>query len=346
MRRFFPILVLVPLLVCAGPGLSRVNSSNPIPPPEQLVIRVIDVGVGLSCVAKIPGDDGPHYMIYDAGLRENAMDDIREIIPEESKIDLLVLSHADSDHLGAVPLICEEYKVQTILRTGWVRTGIGTWTNADAAIAKEATQGCAVFNLRENPLPPGATFKVGSAFATMVSGFGVYPSTWVRLTESKRRNAVSIVIRLQYKGASVLFAGDAVGRKDGGDSDQILASEKFMVDMSEAIPIKSDVLIAPHHGADNASSKLFIETVNPTWVIFSAGHHATYRHPRKTTAERIIATGINADHILRTDRGDDEGPDEWDHERVPGDNGGKADDDIEITIKKNGKVSVKYMSAS
>ena len=47
-----------------------------------------------------------------------------------------------------------------------------------------------------------------------------------------------------------------------------------MVDNSGSVPIAADVLIAPHHGADNGSSTTFIQTVNPTHVIFPSGMSA------------------------------------------------------------------------
>ena len=42
-------------------------------------------------------------------------------------------------------------------------------------------------------------------------------------------------------------------------------------------PMSSFVLIAPHHGADNASSTCFIRAVDPHWVIFPAGHAHEHR---------------------------------------------------------------------
>ena len=113
-----------------------------------------------------------------------------------------------------------------------------------------------------------------------------------------------------------------------------------MLDEREAIPIDSDVLIAPHHGADNASTKAFIEAVTPDFVIFSAGH--AFEHPRKSTAERYIAAGVPAKRLLRTDWGDDEGGDEWAEGRVAGQKDKLGDDDVDIIIRADSKVEVDY----
>ena len=61
-------------------------------------------------------------------------------------------------------------------------------------------------------------------------------------------------------------------------------------DPDELVTIKSDVMIAPHHGGNNGSSKCFIEAVDPTFVVFPAGH--AHHHPTKGAAERYTGAGI------------------------------------------------------
>ncbi len=46
--------------------------------------------------------------------------------------------------------------------------------------------------------------------------------------------------------------------------------------------------------------------------------------------------------MFRTDRGDDEGAKEWDHERVNGHSDPAGDDDMDIIITKDGDVQVAY----
>ena len=115
-----------------------------------------------------------------------------------------------------------------------------------------------------------------------------------------------------------------------------------MIDWAAAVPIQSNVLIAPHHGADNASSTPFINAVHPQYVVFSAGHNASYRHPRATTAQRYIDLGVAEANMFRTDRGDDEGPDEWAYLRVAGPEDKPGDDDVDILIRSSGELIVDY----
>lgn len=73
------------------------------PEPGALFVRVVDVGAGLCCVVKIPGDDGDDfYLVYDAGKGNLAMRVINELVPDNEPIDLLVLSHTDSGDAGPI----------------------------------------------------------------------------------------------------------------------------------------------------------------------------------------------------------------------------------------------------
>jgi hypothetical protein len=103
-------------------------------------------------------------------------------------------------------------------------------------------------------------------------------------------------------------------------------------------------MIAPHHGADNASSSCFIAAVDPAFVVFPAGH--AHEHPRKDAVQRYLDRGVAAASLFRTDRGDDEGPDEWDADRISGCTDKKGDDDVDIVIRQDGSVEVAYRSAS
>ena len=175
---------------------------------------------------------------------------------------------------------------------------------------------------------------------TMVLGYHKVPPNWNLTSSSEIRNAGSIVVRLQYRGKSILFCGDTVGRHIGDDVDALIAAEREMVENAAVIPIDSDVIIAPHHGADNGSSSAFIEAVSPEYVIFSAGHK--HRHPRTETAQRYRRFGVTLSKMLRTDRGDDEGSNEWGAGRVEGHNDPRGDDDIDILIGPDGSIKVEY----
>jgi beta-lactamase superfamily II metal-dependent hydrolase len=333
---FLIFAILLSIIHCAR----FVNALQP--EPNAVFARVIDSGAALSIAVVTPDN---HFMIYDAGNYVGGgsltFKAIKELIPEGSTIDLMVLSHSDSDHLGAVDEICDAYHVKRIIHSGYQRDS-QTWKDAAKAILLEKeTDGCIDINLKDVEFPPGATYRFGDIFVTMVAGWHKPPSEW-GLSEgsAEYKNAGSIVIRLQFKDKSVLLTGDTVGRHIGDPESTCIAAEKYMVEGASVIKIDSDVLVAPHHGADNASSLDFIRAVSPEYVIFSAGHK--FHHPRASTANRYLSTGIPKERMSRTDRGDDEGSEEWEYGRVPGNVDPAGDDDVDILIRPNGSIVVDY----
>jgi beta-lactamase superfamily II metal-dependent hydrolase len=307
---------------------------------NDVYIRVVDVGAGLCTVMVAPGDK---VMVYDAGRWDNSFcsNAVRELVPEGGEIDLLILSHSDADHIGEVETILTEHPVRLILRTGHARE-TATWDNANNAIAGAAAQGASVINLGTMPIEPGMTFVLGPAEVTFVAGWHEWPEP-VGLSLSERRNVISIVIRLVYKGNAVLLTGDTVGRRIGDPHSACKDAEKVMVDNADTVPLKSAIIIAPHHGADNANARCFIQAVDPDYVIFSAGH--AHRHPRQSTAERYhLGHGVPLDHMFRTDRGDHEGGSEWIFGAIAGCRNRPGHNDVEIVLYADSAVAVGYRS--
>jgi beta-lactamase superfamily II metal-dependent hydrolase len=310
-------------------------------PESGVYIRVVDVGAGLCCVAKLPDR---HYMIYDGGnyvdKGKSAMNAIKEMIPEDATIDLLVLSHSDADHHGAVPAICDRNKITRVIRDGYPGAS-STWKQSDKAIRDKAKEGgCQDLSLKEYDVKPGTQFQLGDTMVTFVCGFYDLPQDWPPLSKSEAINARSVVVRLDYSGRSVLFTGDTVGRHIGDPEETCIAAEQFMVSNASQVPIHSEVVVAPHHGGDNASSTAWVSTVAPEYVIFSAGHK--YEHPREVTAKRYLAAGVPLNHIFRTDLGDNEGGEEWDY-GTSKDGHEAGTGDVGVWIRPDGMLTVSYL---
>lgn len=310
------------------------------PGPNDVYARVVDVGPGLCTITAAPGS---HYMVYDAGhwLGGHCIRAAREIV-EGEVIDLLVLSHSDGDHLGDVPELLREFDVRRILVTGDRRPGSATWEATNRAIGNEVRYGASVVNLETTQLIPGTTIALGEATVTLVAGWHEWNGPG--LPRNERLNAISIVVRLDYRGHSILYTGDTVGRRVNDGDDECKDAEKMMVDDAGRVPLKADVLIAPHHGGNNGSSRCFIEQVDPTFVVFSAGH--MHHHPRAAVAGRYLRHGVAAGNIFRTDRGDDERGSEWEHGRVPRCTDSRGDDDVEILLRATGTPRVAYRRAT
>src|SRR4051812_44109858 len=152
----------LPGLCIIAPALLAASWATPAP-AQDAHIRVVDVGAGL-CVVVLSPDQ--HSMVYDAGRGEaRCVAAVRELVPDH-QIDLLVLSHSDSDHIGATKAILEENDVATIIHPGDPRGP------SVAAMRKAINQeqGADIWNLKVRPVPFGQTFGVGAIKATFVAG--------------------------------------------------------------------------------------------------------------------------------------------------------------------------------
>ena len=306
---------------------------------DDVYVRVVDVGPGLCAIVRAPDN---HFMVFDAGHwnGQHCISAVRELVTEDT-IDLMVISHSDADHLGDGARILTEKRVRQTILAGEVRT-TGSWTSLVDALAEEVKQGGSVHNLQSVPLVPGTTMPLGEAVITLVAGWPVWTDPGP--TESERRNAISIVVRLDYRGRSVLFTGDTVGRRLTDLDDACKDAEKVMVDRHTAgeVSLKSDVLIASHHGGNNGSARCFIQAIDPQFVIFSAGHD--HQHPTHSAASRFLAHGLALDRLFRTDFGDDEsGTFEWKQDSIGGCSDPAGDDDVEIALRATGTVDVDYL---
>lgn len=301
-------------------------------------IEVVDVGSGL-CV--LGADEINHrYFVYDAGHWQNKLCFQHAVSKiQQSPLDIVIISHPDSDHIGNLPEILERYIPSHIVHTGYERRRLPTWLKASKAIEDAVALGAQDIDLSilGNVLTP-MRFEVGNITLEVLYG----KSEWdgESLGESESRNAISIVVKVIAYGKSILLAGDTVGRHENTPNSTSLFSELDMVS-NLGSSLASDVLIAPHHGANNALSGPFLESVEPDWIIFSSGHR--YQHPRARTVSRITEyISLPYENIFRTDRGDDEGSLEWGFLRIPNCKDKAGDDDIKIKITPTGNLTVQY----
>jgi competence protein ComEC len=315
---------------------------------EDVHLRVVDVGNGLCVVGHIPGG---HSILYDAGDKGDfCLNAVTELVPEE-KIDLVVLSHSDADHISELPSILSAKRAGTIVFPGDNHINITQAIKRErTAIAAAKNQGAAVWKLATKALPNPdpqreRVFQLGDATATIVAGWSNGDKTRgpgeAPLPTPEHNNALSIVVRLEYHGNSVLLTGDTVGRFRGDPSTKCAYAERIMVSSADEWPVRSDVLIGQHHGGDNASSNCFIRAVMPKFMVFSAGHKG-FHHPTQAAADRIrLTANISPEAMFRTDRGDDEGRGEWRFGSIRQCVDQPGDDDVEIFLPATDSMPVR-----
>lgn len=181
-----------------------------------------------------------------------------------SSIDHLVLTHTDTDHIGDLEEVVKRFKIKEICVS-------------QGALTKNSF----VKRLQElkRPVRP---LKAGDKLPIMGNHLQVlYPQK-----VGDGGNNDSIVLYGKLLGTSFLFTGDL--EKEG---------EKALIDSYPNL--KVSVLKAGHHGSKGSSSEMFLNQIQPSIALISAGEHNRYKHPNEETLERFKDRNIR---VLRTDQ--------------------------------------------
>ena len=132
---------------------------------------------------------------------------------------------------------------------------------------------------------------LGHVFSPCMQGMGtsavflkidvLYPLAGVSTVRAlnklkKTSNNHSCVVRVSMNGVSFLLMGDL-------ESEAELELVKYYKHS-----LKSDVLIAGHHGSKNATSYALLKYVKPDYVVFSAAYKNRFGHPHKKVLERVV----------------------------------------------------------
>jgi competence protein ComEC len=218
--------------------------------------RLVDAG-GLSAASSFDiGDRVVAPVIRHAGFR---------------RIDYLVLTHGDPDHIGGAGAILREFRPREV----W--EGIPVPRFEALTALRVATQ-----------LSRARWANVHAGDRLVVDGVEVvarHPRTaeWER---QKVRNDDSIVLELRWRDLSVLLTGDT-GR----------AVER---EIGATIPAaRLRVVKIPHHGSLTSSAPEFLAAIRPQLAVVSAGRSNHFGHPVPDVLDRYTAIGAE---VFRTDR--------------------------------------------
>jgi competence protein ComEC len=342
---------LIVLTLLASPQTVFCQQAAPAAGLDSVSVRVIDVDNGLCSFIRLPGNK---YVIYDAGGPNTADGKetwgyMQQFLPAGSTIELMILSHMDGDHIVAASQAILGYNIKKVIWGGYDRkidgsdpTETAAFTRLKNALHDRRTVTESInLHERDSVIYPGGDINISGVHFKLLCGFGKPLPEWHLTVPAERLNGVSIVMKMEYGSNSVLFTGDALGRRSYSPETTCIATEKFLVDRV-GDGLQSTVMFSPHHGAENGSSKTFLDKVKPQYIIIPAGH-ASFLHPRKSTCLRYL-NYVTKERIFRTDRGDDQGEKEWDYLRIPHCKDKAGDDDIQIDMRSDNKLHVYYLN--
>lgn len=244
--------------------LLLVTFSIPTYADENLEVHFIDVGQGLSILAK-SGDD---VMVYDGGDRKHSSIVVSYLKKQGiTDIDYLISSHYDEDHIAGLVGCLNAFEIGMV---------IGPDYEKDTKTYQAFVDGVAANDLFVEHPDVGEIYEFGDGSFTVLS-----PSV---ITNDDNDN--SVAIKLTDGDKSFIFTGDAEA-----------ASESNMI--ASWIDLSCDVLCLGHHGSASSTSYDFLSATVPEYAVISCGQDNKYGHPHKDTMDKLEAMEIE---IFRTDK--------------------------------------------
>jgi len=248
---------------------------------KDLRLTFIDVGHGDSILIEFP--KGKRMLIDGGGLHEDRFDIGKRVIApllwkkKIRRIDTLVLTHPDPDHLKGLIFIASQFSIGRFWDNGF-QTESESYLQLKKILGERKIKTQSL----DEETPP-----------QMINGVEIWvlnPPVW-NLTQRKNQNLLdlnnsSLVLKLRFKNVSVLLVGD-IGKEAEGRM------------LRKGYPLRADILKIPHHGSSSSSSPLFLERVKPTYAILSVGERNIGRLPHPEVMKRYLQLGSK---ILRTDK--------------------------------------------
>jgi competence protein ComEC len=238
--RWLAVPWLLPLLLWTSPG----------PGWGEMDACLLDVGQGLGAVIRTRH----HVLVFDTGPRyASGFDTGRAVLVPYlrslgvSRVDRMVISHGDNDHIGGAHSLLSLLRVDDVLSSVPQR------------------------------LPHARSCRAGQHWRWDGVQFRILSPPSANPMSHNNRSCV-----LQVKGpyGSLLMPADIERDRE----------EELMNRVGTGL--RSDVLVAAHHGSRTSSTSGFLAAVRPKVVLFPAGYLNRYHHPHPSVVARLRARGI------------------------------------------------------
>ena len=245
--RALGVPLLLPVLLWQPAGVA----------PGQFELFAADVGQGNAVLVRTAS----HTLLYDTGPRFSRESDAgnRVLVPLlralGDRLDLLVLSHRDSDHIGGAPAVLAMQPQAGLLSS--IEDGHELQT-------LRASRRCVA---GQHWAWDGVTFDV------------LHPPAddYERVQKS---NAMSCVLRVSNGVRTALLVGD------------LEAAQELRLLVSHPSGLKADLLLVPHHGSKTSSTAAFLDAVQPRMALAQAGYRNRFGHPVASVVARYEERGI------------------------------------------------------
>ena len=234
--------------------------------PGQFEVLAADIGQGNAVLVRT----ATHALLYDTGPRYSNESDAgqRVLVPLlralGQRLDVLMLSHRDSDHIGGAPAVLA------------MQPQVAFYSSVEDAHPLQALHTATRCVAGQHWTWDGVDFLVLHPDAADYGSGGVAPKS----------NAMSCVLRISNGEQTALLAGDLEAAQEA----RLVA--RLASDATTRSLLKANLLLVPHHGSKTSSSPAFLDAVAPSHALVQAGYRNRFNHPVPLVVARYAARGI------------------------------------------------------
>ncbi|OPZ08380.1 MAG: ComEC family competence protein [candidate division BRC1 bacterium ADurb.BinA292] len=253
-------------------GAAAVLAWAPGPPRasgEILDLFILDVGQGDAAVVRFPNGK---LMVIDAG-RQPPADQGRLVVAPflrtlgADRIDCLVLTHADADHIGGAPYLLDHFPIEAILEGPDL---------SDSTTFED-------YRARREPLRDRV---IRARWGASLKGFEPVAIHLLGPVPGLNDNDASVVLLIDFDDVEILLPGDL---------EQ--AGERAVIEAGLSRDV--EVVKLGHHGSRTSTSEALLEAFQPELALISVGRNNRYGHPAPEVLARLREFGVAT---ARTDR--------------------------------------------
>jgi competence protein ComEC len=297
------VLVALVLSIClAGTYFFKsqieefINFSPTVTYENGVYVHFIDVGQGKAVAIRT--DDNKTFLI-DCGQKSEDQKFFGYLEQyffaeqnfSENTFDYFILSHTDSDHIGNSERLFANYEIKNCYRPK-----IFTPDEAEVLEIDDEKQ------IKDSVLFNEFVDAVGNENCGVMYNFAGekiegenYIFEFITPLEQSysESNSYSPIIMFTYSNlgeeVKFLFTGDATEKGE---------NEALSVSINE---LNANVLDVAHHGSNSSSIENFLSNVSAEFAVISVGENNSYNLPSQHVLERLVASGVESQKILRTD---------------------------------------------
>lgn len=226
---------------------------------EELKVYFFDVGQGDSIF--IQTKKGKQILI-DGGPDQKIIEKLSKVMPFwDRRIDLIILTHPEYDHLNGLLEVLKRYKINGII-------------DSEIECLKEICQIWQELKSKEKALIIHPKIGQEIVLDEETKILILHPFENLAGKSFSRSNNTSTIAKLILGSYSILLTGDI---------EKEVEEKLILAD----IAINSDYLKIPHHGSKTSSTDEFLDSVSPIYSFISLGAGNRYGHPHKEVIDRL-----------------------------------------------------------